>query len=91
MPLGLGSLRPLATRKSPGAVVSWGVGGLVFHTCRDGRLRLRLNVAESPELAGWVPSFAAGARVAAPASLREAVRVAADRIVHNSTDREVAG
>ncbi len=51
---------------------------------RAGRLRLRLKVAETPEVVGWILSFAGGAQVIGPPSLREAVRQAAERIVHNS-------
>lgn len=47
---------------------------------RDGRLRLSLSVAETPELVGWILSFAGGATVLAPPSLRESVRQAAQRI-----------
>lgn len=51
---------------------------------KDGRLRLTLNVAETPELVGWVLSFAGGAQVMSPPSLREAVRQAAACIAHDS-------
>jgi predicted DNA-binding transcriptional regulator YafY len=53
---------------------------------KDGRLRLRLRVGETPEVVGWILSFGGGVRVVSPPSLREAVRQAAERIVQASTD-----
>ena len=50
----------------------------------DGRLRLRLKVAETPELVGWILSFAGGAQVIGPPSVRDAVRRAAERILRAS-------
>ena len=55
--------------------------GTEVHAALDGALA---KVAETPEVVGWILSFAGGARVVAPASLREAVRQAAEWIVYNS-------
>jgi predicted DNA-binding transcriptional regulator YafY len=51
---------------------------------KDGRLRLTLKVAATPELVGWVLSFGGAAAVVRPDTLRDAVRVAAERIVSRS-------
>jgi predicted DNA-binding transcriptional regulator YafY len=51
---------------------------------KDGRLRLALSVAITPELVGWVLSFGAGVRVLGPPELRDAVRVTAARILARS-------
>jgi len=48
---------------------------------KDGRLRLRLKVGETREVVGWILSFGSGVRVLAPASLQEAVREEAGRIL----------
>ena len=48
---------------------------------RDGRLRLRLQVGETPEVVGWILSFGGGVRVLAPATLRQAVQDEARRIL----------
>jgi predicted DNA-binding transcriptional regulator YafY len=48
---------------------------------KDGRLRLRLKVGETPEVVGWILSFGGGVRVLAPATLAQAVREAAQRIL----------
>lgn len=48
---------------------------------KDGRLRLRLRVGETPEVVGWILSFGGGVRVLAPATLQQAVREAARRIL----------
>ena len=45
------------------------------------RLRLRLNVAVTPELAAWVTSFGGEVEVIRPRGLREAVRKAGEEIV----------
>src|SRR5574337_148444 len=48
---------------------------------KDGRLRLRLKVGETPEVVGWILSFGGGVRVVSPPSLREAVREEAKKIL----------
>ena len=48
---------------------------------KDGRLRLTLKVATTPELVGWVLSFGGGATVLHPDELKGAVRTAAERIL----------
>lgn len=58
---------------------------------KDGRLRLRLRVGETPEVVGWILSFGGGVRVVSPPSLREAVRQAAERIVRGSADLKALG
>ncbi|OGW63113.1 MAG: hypothetical protein A2V83_00815 [Nitrospirae bacterium RBG_16_64_22] len=45
------------------------------------RLRLRLKVAVTPELAAWVTSFGGEAEAIRPKSLREAVQRAGEEIV----------
>lgn len=65
---------------------SW-VGEKVWHTSQAveklprKRLRLKLNVAVTPELASWVTSFGGNVEVIRPRSLREAVRKAGEEIV----------
>ena len=48
---------------------------------RDGRLRLRLRVADTPELVGWILHFGGGVRVLQPPALRDKVRAEARKIV----------
>ncbi len=48
---------------------------------KDGRLRMRLRVGETRELVGWILSFGGGVRVLAPATLQQAVREEAQRIL----------
>lgn len=48
---------------------------------RDGRLRMILQVAATPELVGWILSFGGGATVLRPQELNVAVHAAADRIL----------
>ncbi len=48
---------------------------------KDGRLRMRLKVAETRELVGWILSFGGGVRVLAPGTLQQAVRDEAQRIL----------
>ncbi len=48
---------------------------------RDGRLRLRLRVADTPELVGWILHFGSGVRVLQPPALRDKVRAEARKIV----------
>ncbi len=48
---------------------------------KDGSLRLRLRVGETPEVVGWILSFGGGVRVVSPPSLREAVQAEAQRIL----------
>ncbi len=47
---------------------------------KDGRLRMTLKVAATPELVGWILSFGDGVRVIAPPELRKAVQATAERI-----------
>jgi predicted DNA-binding transcriptional regulator YafY len=47
---------------------------------KDGRMKLRLHVADTPELVGWILNFGAGVRVLKPPSLREKVQEEARRI-----------
>ena len=47
---------------------------------KDGRLTLRLQVADTPELVSWILSLGPGVRVARPDRLRERVREAARKI-----------
>lgn len=49
-------------------------------TLRDGRLRMTLQVADTPELVGWVLSFGSGVRVLGPPALRARVQEEARRI-----------
>ena len=45
---------------------------------KDGRLKLLLHVADTPELTGWILSFGAGVRVLRPVSLhRQVIEIAA--------------
>ncbi len=47
---------------------------------KGGRLKMRLSVADTPELVGWILSFGAGVRVVSPARLRERVLAEAKNI-----------
>ncbi|HWP35435.1 MAG TPA: transcriptional regulator [Thermodesulfobacteriota bacterium] len=47
---------------------------------KDGRLRMTLEVADTPELVGWILHFGSGVRVVRPESLREKVQAEARRI-----------
>jgi predicted DNA-binding transcriptional regulator YafY len=47
---------------------------------RDGRLRMALEVADTPELVGWILSFRSGVQVLRPPALRERVQEEARRI-----------
>jgi predicted DNA-binding transcriptional regulator YafY len=49
---------------------------------RDGCLTLRLRVADTPELVGWILSFGPGARVAAPEELQRRLKAAASQIAN---------
>jgi len=51
---------------------------------KDGRLRLILHVAATPELAGWILSFGGGVEVLKPLELKAALRAAADRILRQT-------
>ena len=51
---------------------------------KGGRLRMRLIVADSRELVGWILSFGSGVRVARPESLQEAVKQEAAKIVSSA-------
>lgn len=47
---------------------------------KDGRLRMSLRVADTPELVGWVLSFGSGVQVVKPLELRQKVREEAQKI-----------
>jgi predicted DNA-binding transcriptional regulator YafY len=47
---------------------------------KGGRMKLRLRVADTRELVGWILNFGAGVRILKPASLREKVQEEARRI-----------
>lgn len=53
-------------------------------TDRAGRLSLSLQVAETPELVGWILSLGAGVHVVRPDSLRQQVLSTAERIAHQN-------
>jgi predicted DNA-binding transcriptional regulator YafY len=48
---------------------------------KDGRLRMTLRVADTPELVGWILSFGSGVQVVEPPELRQKVREAARKIL----------
>ncbi len=48
---------------------------------KDGRMRMTLEVADTPELVGWILRFGGGVRVVRPEELREKVREEARRIL----------
>jgi predicted DNA-binding transcriptional regulator YafY len=48
---------------------------------KDGRLCMTIEVADTPELVGWILSFGAGVRVVRPDSLRERVLAEARKIL----------
>ncbi|MFA5029098.1 MAG: WYL domain-containing protein, partial [Candidatus Methylomirabilota bacterium] len=48
---------------------------------KDGRLRLTLTVAATPELVAWILGFGGGATVLRPGELKTAVRAAAERVL----------
>lgn len=52
---------------------------------RDGRLRMALKVAHTPELVGWILGFGSGVRVIKPETLRQKVREEARRILRRTT------
>jgi predicted DNA-binding transcriptional regulator YafY len=47
---------------------------------KGGRMKMLLSAADTSELTGWILSFGAGVRVAAPAPLRDKVRAEAKKI-----------
>ena len=49
---------------------------------KDGCLRLRLQVADTPELVGWILSFGAGVRVTKPAELTQRLKSTATQIAN---------
>jgi predicted DNA-binding transcriptional regulator YafY len=51
---------------------------------KDGRLRMTLKVAATPELVSWVLGFGGGVTIVRPGELREAVRTAAERILNKT-------
>ncbi|MBZ5499761.1 MAG: WYL domain-containing protein [Acidobacteriia bacterium] len=54
---------------------------------KDGCLTLTLQVAETPELIGWILSFGSGVRVMQPDSLRQEVVATAAKIANQSDPR----
>ena len=50
---------------------------------KQGRLKITLQVADTPELVGWILSFGAGVRVLRPDSLREKVEEQARKILRS--------
>jgi predicted DNA-binding transcriptional regulator YafY len=52
-----------------------------LETAKGGALRMRLRVAGTRELLGWILSFGSGVRVVSPSDLRERVRAEAKGIV----------
>ncbi len=62
------------------------VEGQVWHPSqaakrlKDGRLRLTLQVGDTPELVGWILHFGSGVQVVKPVSLKEKVRAEAREI-----------
>src|SRR5262245_1532991 len=47
---------------------------------KDGRLRMILEVSDTPEVVGWILHFGSGVQVLGPESVREKVREEAKRI-----------
>lgn len=47
---------------------------------KDGRLKMALRVADTPELVGWILSFGSGVQVVRPPELRQKVREEAQKI-----------
>ena len=58
---------------------------------RQGCLTLVLQVAETPELVGWILSFGPGVRVLRPDSLRRKVQATAAEIANSSESDSIAG
>lgn len=54
---------------------------------KDGRLRMTLRVAHTPELVGWILGFRGGVRVLRPPALTEDVRAEARKILRASPPR----
>jgi predicted DNA-binding transcriptional regulator YafY len=50
---------------------------------KNGRLQMKLAVADTRELVGWILSFGSGVKVVKPDSLRRAVEEEARRILRN--------
>jgi predicted DNA-binding transcriptional regulator YafY len=51
---------------------------------KDGRLKMILRVADTPELVGWILSFGGEVQVRKPATLAEKVREQARRILQSA-------
>jgi predicted DNA-binding transcriptional regulator YafY len=51
---------------------------------KNGRLRMTLTVAATPELVGWLLGFGGGVTILRPPELKEAVRTAAEQILHKT-------
>jgi len=50
---------------------------------KDGRLKMILEVSDTPELVGWVLHFGSGVQVVRPDSVREKVRDEVEKILSN--------
>ena len=48
---------------------------------KNGRLRMTLTVAATPELVRWLLGFGGGVTILRPTELKEAVRTAAEQIL----------
>ena len=51
---------------------------------KGGRLRMTLTVAATPELVGWLLGFGGGVTILGPPELKDAVRTAAEQILHKT-------
>jgi predicted DNA-binding transcriptional regulator YafY len=51
---------------------------------KNGRLRMTLTVAATPELVGWLLGFAGGVTILRPPELKAAVRTAAEQILNKT-------
>jgi predicted DNA-binding transcriptional regulator YafY len=49
---------------------------------KDGCLTLKLQVANNPELVGWILSFGAGVRVVKPVALNQHIKSVASQIAN---------
>ena len=55
-----------------------------IHLLPDGRMRMTLQVAATPELVGWILGFGGGVRVVNPPELQQALREAAERVLEKT-------
>ena len=51
---------------------------------KDGRLRMTLTVAATPEVVSWLLGFGGGVTILRPRELKDAVRTAAERILNKT-------